>query len=149
MKRWSRIILEVSVTCGVVFGLFWLTNEILLKGRCGASRLVSSMLVGGTIGPVLSLVLIDRLVYRSRHWNWQGTLITLLLGFAGFVVSLKLVDMDISFLLWNVLSLAAVTVPPIAGFHFFLREEAQARGNGAEHDSAGPDKFVGSEKELP
>ena len=128
MKRWTRFILEVCVTCGVVFGLFWLTDCILLKGRCGAERLIGGIAVGGTIGPVLSLVLIDHLVYRSRRWNWRGTLIAVGLGFAGSIVSLNLADMDCSWVLWNCLNLACVSILPIAGYHFFLRKEPPASG---------------------
>ncbi|MCX6897370.1 MAG: hypothetical protein NT105_01600 [Verrucomicrobia bacterium] len=149
MKHWTRIILEVCVTCGVIFGLFWLTNEILLKGRCGAERLIGGIVVGGTIGPVLSLVLIDYLVYRSRRWNWQGTLIAVVLGFAGSVVSLKLSDYSFSFVLWNCLSLASATIPPIAGYHFFMRKEPPARSNDAVHETVGPEKSGRSQKDMP
>ena len=149
MKRWARVLLEVCVTCGVVFGLFWLTDCILLKGRCGATRLIGGIFVGGSIGPVLSLVLIDHLVYRSRRWNWRGILIAGVLGFAGSVVSLKLSDYSFSFVLWNCLSLASVTIPPITGYHFFLRKEPPARCNNTEHETVGPDNIGRSQKETP
>jgi len=122
MKRWTRFIVEVCVACGVVFGLFWLTDCILFKGKCGAVRLIWGIAVGGTIGPALSLVLIDHLVYRARRWNWRGTLTAIVLGFAGSLVSLKLSNWTV--IPWLASTLVWLAILPRAGYHFFLRKES-------------------------
>jgi len=98
---------------------------------------------------VLSLVLIDHLVYRSRRWNWRGILMAVVLGFAGSVVSITLLLMDCSWVLWNVLNFACTSILPIAGYHFFLRKEPPARSNDAVHETLGPDKIGRSQKDMP